>query len=286
MDDEEDLDYIGPRIQRQPTHKRKAGGISQTHPVKTNIRPGMRRPPLGQKNHTPSMGEQFSTAPNSTMRQDSDTATHPTQSSSIQTADNNNGLQRTGSITPISQPPSSHVMSTPSVVSLPSAGFQMDHQSIAGSSNPFSIEELSEDEGQIRVERYARQQFVCTLNNQELEMPVRRAFPGMSPVHPKYKEAINKVRDLYKTWKNRTLTEASNIFEEIIVPEHGDLTKATKIRQLGDILMKNFRPQWLARVLPWANEVVSLVECENRSLRWLKCMLLSDLYLLLVNDAN
>lgn len=117
-----------------------------------------------------------------------------------------------------------------------------------------------------------------TLNNQELEAPVYCIYPGMSLIHKSYKEVINKVCNLYKTWKNRTLTEASKIFEEIIIPEYTNLMNATKLRHLGDILMNHFHPQWLPQVFLWANEAVSLVECKDRSMQWLKCMLTATPY--------
>lgn len=244
MDDEEDIDYIDPRLQRQATRKRKTGD-TPLRSAKTNVCPATRRPAPPQINNISRPQEQFSTVPNSTTRQHNDGAIHTNDSPSVQIANNSYGSESIGSATPVSEPPSSHGTSTSSVVSLPGAALYMNQQPYTHHFSPSPFDELQEDEAQIRIERFARQQFMCTLNNQELEAPVRRVYPGMSPIHRSYKEAINKVRDLYKTWKNRTLTEASKIFEEIIIPEYTNLANATKLRHLGDILMNHFCPQWL-----------------------------------------
>lgn len=256
LDDDGDVDYIDPRLQRQNTLKRKAGH-EPLPSTKSNT-----RPPVGRQ--MPSPREQVTAAPNNIGQ------THITGSPGIRST-NSQHSESLGSVTPISQPPPSSVVSTPSVAPHPINDLQINNGSVSGLSSPFQFGELQEDEAQVQIERYARQQFMCTLNNQDLEMPVHHVFPGMSSTHPKYKEAINKVRDLYKTWKNRTLTEASNFFEEIIVPDHNKLTHSTTMRELGSILVEHFHPYWLPRVFPWANEVVSLTECQGKTLRWLRC---------------
>ena len=43
MDDEEDIDYIDPRLQRQATRKRKTGD-TPLRSAKTNVCPATRRP--------------------------------------------------------------------------------------------------------------------------------------------------------------------------------------------------------------------------------------------------
>jgi hypothetical protein len=66
----------------------------------------------------------------------------------------------------------------------------------------------SEREAFVNLDLFARRWFIATLSNKYLDQPVRDTFPEMNSFHPRYKEAKEKVRNLYKTWKNRTLSEA------------------------------------------------------------------------------
>jgi hypothetical protein len=50
-----------------------------------------------------------------------------------------------------------------------------------------------------RLDQLARQQFIMNLDNRHAEVVVRRAFPSMSANHERFREALLKVRDLFKS---------------------------------------------------------------------------------------
>lgn len=131
---------------------------------------------------------------------------------------------------------------------------------------------MSSHDGFSRLDRFARQQFISSLNNQHVEGPVRQAFPTMPDYHPTFHQAILKVRDLYKTWKNRTLKDARMAFDEIAVNDLSWLQKEMEIGTIGQALTEQFEMSWLPRVFGWADEAISFGDCSRRGIRWLRCM--------------
>lgn len=81
------------------------------------------------------------------------------------------------------------------------------------------------------------------LNNREVEEPAQRAFPAMSANDTILRNAVQKVRDLYKTWKNRTLSEADSVFREIAFAVGDELSMLRDFKALGARLSEHFQ-EW------------------------------------------
>ncbi|OJJ78420.1 uncharacterized protein ASPGLDRAFT_62550 [Aspergillus glaucus CBS 516.65] len=62
--------------------------------------------------------------------------------------------------------------------------------------------QISAHDAFLKLDQLARQQFIMSLNNWEVEEPVEHVFPSMSANDAMFRTAVQKVRDLYKTWKN------------------------------------------------------------------------------------
>lgn len=128
----------------------------------------------------------------------------------------------------------------------------------------------------LKLDQFARQQFIMSLNNREVEEPVEGAFPSMSANDATFRSAVQKVRDLYKTWKNRTLTEAEGVFRDIVVVAGNGLSEVRDFKVLGAWLSEHFQEWWLSRVFPWAEEAVRWDECSPNGMRWARCELSSN----------
>ncbi|OJJ84371.1 uncharacterized protein ASPGLDRAFT_327773 [Aspergillus glaucus CBS 516.65] len=100
-----------------------------------------------------------------------------------------------------------------------------------------------------------------SLNNQEVEEPVEHVFPSMSANDAMFRTAVQKVHDLYKTWKNQMLTEADCVFRDIAVIAGDRLSEVQDFKILGAWLSEHFQEWWLSHVFPWAEEVVRWNEC-------------------------
>ncbi|PWY66465.1 hypothetical protein BO70DRAFT_366533, partial [Aspergillus heteromorphus CBS 117.55] len=120
----------------------------------------------------------------------------------------------------------------------------------------------------------ARRQFIATLDNKRVTWPVEQAFPGLSATRDMYKNAVTRVRDLYKTWKNKSLDLALRKFNNWILT----LTprQAHKIRASMDFILVNqaiasrFELSWVFDIFPWAQQVISIDDCSTLGQDWLK----------------
>ena len=65
-----------------------------------------------------------------------------------------------------------------------------------------SHRQVSSHEAFLKLDKLARHWFIMGLNNWDVEEPVQQTFPLMSTSHTIFSDAVQKVHDLYKTWKN------------------------------------------------------------------------------------
>lgn len=143
--------------------------------------------------------------------------------------------------------------------------------------------QISAHDGFLKLDQFARQQFIMGLNNREVEEPVQRAFPAMSANDAIFRNTVQKVRNLYKTWKNRTLSEADSVFRDIAFVVGDELSVLRDFKALGARLSEHFKEWWLSRVFPWAEEAVRWDECSPDGMRWVKCELPTNFPLLSSN---
>jgi hypothetical protein len=131
---------------------------------------------------------------------------------------------------------------------------------------------VSEKAAYAKLERLARQQFLCSLSNTNVEQPVKATFPFMSPNHRDYQYACRRVRDLYKTWKNRSLKCAEDFFEQwLMVPGNESHRTVTSFQLLKDALLQQYSDSWVLSVFPWAHEAFSVDECSQYGRKFLQC---------------
>ncbi|PYH93073.1 hypothetical protein BO71DRAFT_410451 [Aspergillus ellipticus CBS 707.79] len=115
------------------------------------------------------------------------------------------------------------------------------------------------------LEQNARRQFISSLDNRSLTWPVEETFPRMSPSHEVYQTAIQKVRELYKTWKSRSLHLAEMHFMNWLQfkPDGEQWQKCTDFQELSKGLSDDFEPAWVPRVFLWASPAVSYDDCSK-----------------------
>jgi hypothetical protein len=123
-----------------------------------------------------------------------------------------------------------------------------------------------------RLENYTRRWFISTFSNQNVEQPIELTFPGMSSNNPAYQKARDRVRGLYKQWKNRTLKEAERwSCDWVSYPEHKKYANQTDFRTLKRALNKAFVINWVEFIFPWARRHIAFNECSNKAKVFLKC---------------
>lgn len=121
----------------------------------------------------------------------------------------------------------------------------------------------------------ARRQFIATLDNKRVTWPVEQVFPGLSATREMYKNAVARVRDLYKTWKNKSLDLALRKFNNWILT----LTprQVQRIRGSTDFVLvqqaiaSQFEFSWVFDVFPWAQQVLCIDDCSSLGRDWLQC---------------
>lgn len=101
---------------------------------------------------------------------------------------------------------------------------------------------------------------------------MQQVFPGMPASHPTFKQAVIKVHDLYKTWKNHTLNDAHTVFEELIVSGLSQLQNKRRLKVIGMNLTINFNKSWLPYIFGWTDKVVTFDDCSHMGIYWLRCM--------------
>jgi hypothetical protein len=122
------------------------------------------------------------------------------------------------------------------------------------------------------LDQLARQQFMMNLDNRHAEVVVHRACPSMSANYERFREALLKVRDLFKTWKNRTLSNTQTIVNNIAVEEGLEgLQHMRTLQDLGDLLTSRFHQSWLNNVFSWATEAVNFDDYFHSELQWVRC---------------
>jgi hypothetical protein len=132
---------------------------------------------------------------------------------------------------------------------------------------------ISEKAGMARADTLARQWFMATLNNKTPDTVVQSAFVGMAHGHATFKHAQQRVRSLFKTWKNRTLNEARKWFADYVtIPSNQHLSDVTDFKLLKKHLNRAFELHWAVRVFPWSYEAIAFGDCTESGKRFVKCM--------------
>jgi hypothetical protein len=173
---------------------------------------------------------------------------------------------------PISQPPlgrqpaegSSASLGESSSPSLPRAeGDLAEDHSLVTSDVDSSFQQL---------EAYARQLYIATFSNHNIEQPVQTAFPGMSANHEVYRKAVQRVRSLYKSYKSRTLQDAEKWFCRWLSGKgNGEYASETKFKVLKEVLNRTFDFEWIPLVFTWARTSIDFEACTPLGRNFLKC---------------
>jgi hypothetical protein len=92
---------------------------------------------------------------------------------------------------------------------------------------------VTEKEGMCRADTLAHQLFMATLNNRTTEIVVQPALTGIDHKDPTFKLTHQRVRGLFKTWKNRTLNKARKWFDcYILAPSNRHLREETNFKKI------------------------------------------------------
>jgi len=123
------------------------------------------------------------------------------------------------------------------------------------------------------LERNARRFFLTTLSTKCINDVVNAAMPHIRSDSLVYHEARTKVRNLFKTWKNRTLDCAVEWFRDWLdLPGSGQFVKETDFYKLATAVGSQFTLQDARRVFHWAVESVEFDQCTSTGRAFIKCM--------------
>jgi hypothetical protein len=129
------------------------------------------------------------------------------------------------------------------------------------------------------LERNARRFFLTTLSTKCINDVVNTAMPQIRSDSPVYHEAKTKVRNLFKTWKNRTLDCGVEWFRDWLdLPSSGQFVKETDFYKLVNAVGSQFTLQDARRVFHWAVESIELEKCTSTGRAFIKCMTSSPLF--------
>jgi hypothetical protein len=133
----------------------------------------------------------------------------------------------------------------------------------------------SEEQGMKDLDMFARQRFLCGLNNQKINGPVNLAFPKMHKSHNFFRIAQKKVQNLYKTWKHRILRSAKLWIGRFIKKEK-DRNPAFEqtshsFKDLKAAVNKHFRVHHLTSIFAFAKEAVDVSDCTKKGVMFLRC---------------
>ncbi|KAA8642565.1 hypothetical protein EYZ11_010760 [Aspergillus tanneri] len=93
----------------------------------------------------------------------------------------------------------------------------------------------------------------------------------MSPSNKIYQEFEKRVRDLYKSWKNKTLDNAVLTFRRWgQLPGNEGVFDCEDQKALRKIISNNYVPSWSAEIFTFAHQVISYQECTELGKRWLR----------------
>jgi hypothetical protein len=123
------------------------------------------------------------------------------------------------------------------------------------------------------LERNARRFFLTTLSTKCINDVVNATMPHIRSDSLVYHEARTKVRNLFKTWKNRTLDCAVEWFRDWLdLPGSGQFVKETDFYKLATAVGSQFTLQDARRVFHWAVEAVEFDQCTSTGRAFIKCM--------------
>ncbi|KAN0066637.1 hypothetical protein V8E54_013169 [Elaphomyces granulatus] len=130
----------------------------------------------------------------------------------------------------------------------------------AGTVEPNTSIDLEQAFG--KLELYARQWYICTFSNANIDQPIQMAFPGMSANKPTYRKAVSRVRQLYKNFKSRTLNDAEKWFGLWTnSKENAKYLRIKKATKLQLALFEKFEAHHFPAVFSWATRAISFEEC-------------------------
>jgi hypothetical protein len=132
-----------------------------------------------------------------------------------------------------------------------------------------------------KLEQYARQWYICTFSNANIDQPIQMAFPGMSSNNQTYRKAVARVRQLYKNFKSRTLADADRWFGVwTSFKGHSKHIGITDMKSLQLALYEDFDSQYFPSVFSWATRAISFGECSLSGQEFLRCIISPSVYLI------
>jgi hypothetical protein len=124
-----------------------------------------------------------------------------------------------------------------------------------------------------KLELYTRQWYICTFSNENVDQPVRAVFPGMPSNNQIYQNAVTRVRQLYKSFKSRTLADADKWFKIWTNSrENAKYLGITNIKTLQLALYESFEPKFVSFVFSWSKRAISFEACSSNAQEFLQCM--------------
>ena len=129
------------------------------------------------------------------------------------------------------------------------------------------------------LERNARRFYISSLSTHGIYEVVDATMPHIRSDEPVYHEAKTKVRNLFKTWKNRTLACAEEWFRDWLdLPGNRKYSKQTDFVKLVKAVRRKSTLQDAKRVFHWAVESVEFEQCSPTGRAFIKCMTPSPLF--------
>ncbi|OXV05599.1 hypothetical protein Egran_06635 [Elaphomyces granulatus] len=142
----------------------------------------------------------------------------------------------------------------------PSPPLSSSARSVEGQSHP--LEGFTDVEGYSRLELATRQWYISSFSNKEVDPPIQAALPALSGNPAEYRRAVARVRDFYKRFKSRTLSDARNWFAKwVALKQNHPYATVTDFKVLKKALNKSFRTKWLPEVFGWASKAIDFNDC-------------------------
>ncbi|PYH93711.1 hypothetical protein BO71DRAFT_399541 [Aspergillus ellipticus CBS 707.79] len=135
-------------------------------------------------------------------------------------------------------------------------------------------QQLKDSEAWTKLTQFARRQFLSSLNNSQLQWPIETTFKGLKPSHSIYREAERRIRELFKTWKFRTLhlaeQQAYEWLDCLSPKQRNRVEWCSDFNQLYQAFDSTYEIRWSADIFIWAQEAVSVDNCSELGRKWLK----------------
>ena len=115
---------------------------------------------------------------------------------------------------------------------------------------------------------------------------IQAIFSEMTHIHEIYVETKEKIQNNYKVWKNHTIDNVKMWVHKYIESEESDLKTVHNFWTLKYMFQKKYQPHWLKSVFKFADEAVNFNKCTVNEHAFLKCKILIQMSLTLINETN